>query len=272
MRKSKIDVGTEPLGGPRRVRIATTALLAMGVLAVATACVPPSPPTGGSQTFPTLPPGSALPSDQECRARVRPTAENRAVNARANQTVGHATAPAPPNLALAGRVTGNFTGTTDEIIQWTACKWGIAEDIVRAQVAKESWWHQDNLGDFTSDASICAPGHPIGADGHPGQCPESVGLIQDRTQYMRPYIDDALASSAYNLDIGYAVWRSCFEGAETWLNTVERGRQYAAGDVWGCIGRWFSGRWYTQPANDYIAAVQDYLNRRIWTTPDFAAG
>ena len=42
-----------------------------------------------------------------------------------------------------------------------------------------------------------------------------------------------------------------------------------AGDAWGCIGRWFSGRWYTQPSLDYIAAVQDYLNRQIWTDPGF---
>jgi hypothetical protein len=259
-----------------RWRLAVTAALAAVVVATAAACVPPSPPTtppptGGSQTFPTLPPGSALPSDQTCRARVRPAPENRVVNTTANHTVGHATAPDPGN-AFTGRVTGNMTGSTDEIIQWVACKWGIAEDIVRAQVAKESWWHQDNLGDFTTDASACAPGHPIGVDGHPGQCPESVGLMQDRTQYMRPWINDALVSSAYNMDIAYAIWRNCFEGNETWLNTVERGRQYGAGDVWGCVGRWFSGRWYTQPANEYIAGVQDYLNRRIWTTPDFANG
>jgi autotransporter family porin len=96
--------------------------------------------------------------------------------------------------------------------------------------------------------------------------------MQDRTQYMRKWINDALVSSAYNMDIAYAIWRNCFEGNETWLNTVERGRQYGAGDAWGCVGRWFSGRWYTQPANDYIAGVQDYLNRRIWTTSDFANG
>ncbi len=169
-------------------------------------------------------------------------------------------------------MTGSFTGTTDEIIQWTACKWGIATDVVRAQVAMESWWHQDAAGDFTANPGICAPGHPIGADGRPGLCPESIGLMQVRTQYFRAYIDTAVASSAYNMDIAYAVWRSCFEGRETWLNTVERGRQYAAGDAWGCIGRWFSGRWYTAAANDYIARVQDYLARRVWTTSDFANG
>jgi autotransporter family porin len=65
------------------------------------------------------------------------------------------------------------------------------------------------------------------------------------------------------------IWRSCYEGNQTWLNDVERGRQYAAGDAWGCFGRWFSGRWYTQPAVDYIASVQDYMNQRIWEVDYF---
>ena len=121
-------------GHRRPWRLALTAALAAVVVATAAACAPPGspplPPTGGSQTFPTLPPGSALPSDQECRSRVRPAAENRATNATANHTVGHATMADPGN-PFTGRVTGNFTGTTDEIIQWAACKWGIDEDVVR---------------------------------------------------------------------------------------------------------------------------------------------
>jgi autotransporter family porin len=95
--------------------------------------------------------------------------------------------------------------------------------------------------------------------------------MQVRYPYFQDVIGPSIASSAYNLDISYAVWRSCYEGAETWLNDVERGRQYAAGDQWGCIGRWFSGRWYTQPALDYISAVQAYLSQRIWETPGFIA-
>jgi len=62
---------------------------------------------------------------------------------------------------------------------------------------------------------------------------------------------------------------SCFEGNETWLNTTDRGQDYTAGDIWGCIGTWFSGRWYTQPAKDYISAVQDLLKQRVWQTSDF---
>ena len=36
------------------------------------------------------------------------------------------------------RIDGNFTGTTDEIIQWAACKWGVSDDLVRAQAVHES--------------------------------------------------------------------------------------------------------------------------------------
>jgi len=59
------------------------------------------------------------------------------------------------------------------------------------------------------------------------------------------------------------------EGKMTWLNTVERGSQYKAGDAWGCMGVWFSGRWHTAAADGYITRVKDYLAQRIWTTPNF---
>jgi hypothetical protein len=97
-------------------------------------------------------------------------------------------------------------------------------------------------------------------------------LGQVRTQYYRTYINDATASSAYNLDVTYATWRSCFDGATTWLNTVERGRDYAAGDEWGCVGTWFAGRWYTDAATSYISDVRDYYDQKVWTTDDFAKG
>ena len=60
-------------------------------------------------------------------------------------------------------------------------------------------------------------------------------------------------STAYNLDAALAARRSCYEGNETWLNQFERGRDYAAGDLWGCVGLWFSGRWYTPGVESYIA-------------------
>lgn len=174
------------------------------------------------------------------------------------------------STAGALRVTGNFTGTTDEIIQWTACKWGIDEDIVRAQAAKESWWRQDAKGDYNSDQSTC---HPL-LRTTTGPCPESIGLLQVRYRYHGAAFvnDNAINSTAYNLDYTYSVWRTCYEGGSAWLNTVDRGQDYSAGDVWGCIGTWYAGRWYTAAATGYISAVQGYLNTRVWESASFQNG
>ena len=35
------------------------------------------------------------------------------------------------------------------------------------------------------------------------------------------------------------------------------------------MGLWFSGRWHDAPAEGYIDALEDYLNQRIWETPEF---
>jgi autotransporter family porin len=226
------------------------------------------PTTIANAHFATLPPGAVLPTDDQCAAAVRPTAEIRAINNSANHTKGVPGA----TTGIYQRVTGNFTGTTYELIQWASCKWGFDEDAIRAQVAKESWWHQDNLGDWGTDASACPPGHGIGADGRAGQCPQSFGLLQVRYPYWQAAFPSAITSSAYNLDYALAARRNCFEGNETWLNQVPGGRAYAAGDLWGCMGLWFSGRWYTQDSVQYISDVQNYLAQRVWESADFAAG
>ncbi|MFN8020780.1 MAG: hypothetical protein U0Q03_04555 [Acidimicrobiales bacterium] len=229
----------------------------------ATTAAPAS--TGISSTyFGWIGVGGALPTGTQCTAAVRsaPRAEVRPRNATPNATTWRA----DPTYA---RVDGNFTGSTDDLIRWAACKWGFDEDVLRAQVVRESYWSQFALGDWTTNAARCAPGHGIGVDGRAGQCPESVGLMQVRAPYFPGSIDGAIASSAYNLDVSLAVWRSCYEGQETWLNNVERGRTYAAGDQWGCIGRWLAGRWYTADALTYIGEVQTLLAQRAWTTSTF---
>jgi hypothetical protein len=228
--------------------------------------------------FATRAPGASLPTGSACAAwvRARPRKENKGVNRGFNRTTGHRVDPAmfsgnDPRAGsrLAPRIDGKFTGTTEEILRWAACKWGVDEDLVRAQAAIESWWRQDTRGDFGTDASRCPPGHGLGVDGQAGKCPESYGILQNRYPYMISAFPGAADSTAMNADLAYGIWRMCFEGYETWLNTVERGRQYRAGDAWGCVGRWFSGRWHTDASEQYVARVRDYLNQRIWESPDF---
>jgi autotransporter family porin len=128
----------------------------------------------------------------------------------------------------------------------------------------------DTEGDWGSgDATRCAPGHGPGVDGRAGACPESFGLMQVRYPYHSIAFPQAMTSSALNVDYAYALWRDCYVGNLDWLNTVEHGSAYAAGDVWGCVGVWFSGRWHTAAADDYITKVRGYLDQRIWTTAAF---
>jgi hypothetical protein len=138
-------------------------------------------------------------------------------------------------------VTGRFRGTTDEIIQWAAHKHGIGEDLFRAVAVKESWWRMETVGDNG----------------------DSFGLMQIR----RPYHccpRFAKRSTAFNADYWGAIIRSYFDGREGWLNTVERGREYRAGDIWGAAGAWFSGRWHTEPAEEYIRDVRRIKRERTW--------
>jgi hypothetical protein len=267
-----------------RPRAAAPGSTAPGSTASGRPGTPSAPVAAGAAPayFRTLPPGAALPSGAQCAAwvRARPMAENKAANARDNQVTGQSVgarffsagdSPLADEL-LAPRIDGDFTGTTAEILRWAACKWGIDQNVVFAQAAVESWWQQGTLGDWAADASACPPGHQPGQDGKSGQCPQSYGILQNRYPFEQaswPAIGD---STAMNADTAYAIWRSCYDGYETWLNTVPHNGTYAAGDLWGCVGRWFSGRWHDTGAQQYIARVQQYLSEEIWTTPDFQQG
>ena len=238
------------------------------------------PAAFSSSHFVTLPPGSALPSDATCTTRIRPGPENKHVNAEYNAMTGHQRlgedifggSDPRANTEIAARVTGNFVGTTDMILQWAACKWGLDEDIVRAQAAIESWWRQPAKGDWGTSADRCPPGHGPGVDdpiNRPDACPESWGILQTRFPYERSAWPGMADSTAFEADTAYAIWRACFEGYEVWLNQVDRGWDYAPGDVWGCVGRWYAGRWHTPEAETYIDKVKRYLDIRIWESPDF---
>jgi autotransporter family porin len=80
---------------------------------------------------------------------------------------------------------------------------------------------------------------------------------------------EAVRSTAFNLDTAFAVWRACFEGYEKWLNDVTHVGHYTTGDLWGCVGRWYAGRWHTPDANNYIAKVKSFLAARVWENRKF---
>lgn len=228
--------------------------------------------------FTTLAPGRPLPSDGQCAELVNSVQipENKRMNRTFNRVTGQSVGEFFPagddpnaNALIAPRIDGKFTGTTGQILRWAACKWGIDEDLVAAQAAVESWWRQTTLGDWDGDSSACPPGHQLGSDGRRGQCPQSYGILQNRYPDTSAAWPGLATSTAMNVDTAYAVWRACYEGYEVWLNDVDHRGQYVAGDAWGCIGRWYSGRWHTSAADGYIAKVRDYMSRRVWTGSSF---
>ena len=66
-----------------------------------------------------------------------------------------------------------------------------------------------------------------------------------------------------------AIIRAYYDGKMPWLNTVEHGRRYRAGDIWGSVGAWFAGRWHTAAAEGYIARVKQALRDKPWRGPGF---
>lgn len=222
---------------------------------------PSTPPT--PQYFGTLPPGSTLLTDSYCAANVKSAPEVRPDNATANHTKGITGvqingASSSFNAKYAGRINGSFTGTTDEILQWGACKWGLDEDIQRARAVQESYWHQSQLGDLTSDSAACT------RIGQSAPCYQSYGLLQVKGTVHSGTFPTSQQSTPFNVDYSLAWQRACFEGDFTWL-----GNGYAAGDVWGCVGAWFSGSWYDSGAQNYISLVKQHLANKEWSKPGF---
>jgi hypothetical protein len=241
----------------------------------------PSPPAASiSERFITLPPAAALPSEKACAARVRRSSwEPRQDNTKANQSVptaqqiaqlapwGPATGDNAKADALRKQITGNFTGTTNQIIEWVACKWGIDENIIRAQAIAESNWQQSEQGDYTADQLYCPPGTWDGRG-----CYQSYGILQIKWYFNQSTWPMSRDDTAFNVEYVYAVIRACYEGWTSYLadySPVAGYPPYHAGDIWGCLGRWYSGRWYDQGAINYINQVKNDLAQKAWLQPGF---
>ena len=191
-------------------------------------------------------PGTDPLTDAEAAARVNQTNwEPRRQNAQENQR-----RPSDEQLADFRRrsemvnrrhVTGRYRGTTDEIIQWAARKWGFDPDLLRAVATVESWWKMSTVGDGGL----------------------SFGLFQMKKTH-HCCLPLSSKYTAFNADYYGAILRSYYDGRQAWLNDFERGERYRAGDLWGSVGSWFAGRWRTGPALDYIRKVQQALRDEPW--------
>jgi chitodextrinase len=226
-------------------------------------------------------------SDSAAAADVIPTAEVHPANNVPNHTVptGAQLQSFHGALDVWGRsitavnpyfkyVTGNFTGTTDEIIQWGAWKWGIPEDWLRAEYSQESMWKQAALGDrktVTAAAYALYPSQariPNSLDVY-----QSMGLTQVKwtpngsvgagTEPMR------WTSTAFNVDYQLASIRYLFDNPQG-LTASFQTSNYFSGNGWDSLGGWFEYYpWLSPGQMTYITAVQGRLAVRTWTLPGF---
>ncbi|MGZ4477021.1 MAG: hypothetical protein ACXVW2_00250 [Nocardioidaceae bacterium] len=311
--------------GPVWIGLLLVAALAVGVIVrVSLADAGPSGPTGVMVTSPpsragyfhTLPAGSwsRLPGDQACADRVHQSGwEPRPDNYGPNHQMPDAAAvhrafAARPVASgksyrpvwdrwLLQRVDGQYTGTTDEIIQWAACKWGISDNLLRAMAVQESTWNNHlvyrtgrcvpdrGCGDVVQTPSratrvfcngIGAHGHDYQVDYGPGRCPETFGMMGVKSWQAPqwgpmpgnqngtfPFNRD---STAFSADYLAAQLRGCYEGWETWLGHTSAGG-YRPGRLWGCVGAWYAGAWLTPAARGYVDGVRSKLAARVWLDP-----
>jgi hypothetical protein len=272
------------------------------------------PPKAGYFTMQRPGEWSGLPSDTTCARRVhRSTWEPRPDNTGPNHVMPDAEAVhrsfAERPVAVEGgvdprwdswllqRVDGQFTGTTDEIFQWAACKWGLSDNVLRAIAVRESTWFQYEtydsgrpalgwgVGDMmpagAAGASVYCDG--IAAFGHDyqknfgkGICPQtfsivgvkawrapSWGKMPDNQNGTFPFVRE---STAFALDYIAAQLRGCVNGWEFWL---EHSGHYVAGDIWGCVGAWYSGDWRSSASDAYVSRVQKELSDLTWLGKDW---
>lgn len=169
---------------------------------------------------------------------------------------------------------GMHDPTTDELIQWSAHKWGIPEDWPRAEYIVESYWNQFQLGDEHTVPRSWYSLYPVQARvGNTLQVYRSMGITQ--VQWTP---DGAIGvgsnplrweSTAFNLDYQAAMVRFYYDnpsGARTsWGDST-----YAPCQAWRSIGGWYRPYpWGNADQASYIRKVRADLANRTWTSASF---
>jgi chitodextrinase len=281
---------------------------------VANAAVSP-PPKGGYFTLQPVGSWSSLPSGATCAQMVhRSPWEPRPENYKRNHylvdpnAVHQAFANHQKSVDgtydpkwdswLLPRIDGQFQGTTDEIFQWAACKWGLPDDVIRSVAVRESTWYQYltypsdrcvtnwGCGDFfpsvtAASAVYCDTiaqlgGYDYQNDYGTGQCPKTFSILgvmswwnptwgynwPDNQAGQFPFNRN---STAFAADYYGSEIRGCFEGWQWELGSTYRAS--GAGDLWGCVGAWYSGLWHDSAGDAYAGRVQNELANFTWLQP-----
>jgi hypothetical protein len=277
-------------------------------------------PSNAQQIYITLPPHAALPDVSLCIDEVNnsPTPETAPWNID-DGTGYNSNLPPSENIpdyfyeyAPGGselpasdfsKVDGNYTGSTNDLIRITACKWGINENYIRAQAWIESGWHQDCAaahggtdcnegGDLNNP-----PGDPetplgifTGFDNFGGANHyDSWSMLQTKVYYdwmTWPMIEE---SNPFGLDFRFAEMRGCLNGdqydyfdyqshksGKNYINAVNKAinnpNKTSSVSKWnnleylayGCIDTHYSGDWFNGNKDEYLKNFLNALNNEPW--------
>lgn len=223
----------------RRIAIPALVLLVVGLM-------PAPAPAASLASVSAKSPGTDPLPDVAAAARVRetrwePVRSNAQENRRRPSSEQLSDFRRRSDMINRDRVTGRYRGTTDEILQWAARKWGFDPDLFRAVAYVESRWKMSQLGDGGL----------------------SFGIFQMKRTY-HCCVPLSSRYTAFNADYYGGILRAYYDGKLTWLNDVERGERYRAGDLWGSVGAWYAGRWRTNAAMGYIRTVQRVVRDEPW--------
>jgi hypothetical protein len=166
--------------------------------------------------------------------------------------------------------------STDDLIQWSAHKWGIPENWLRAEYVQESYWNQFQLGDGGTVSRVWYHLYPFQARvAHTSEVYKSLGITQVQwwpngsvgvgSEPLR------WESTAFNLDYQAATVRLYYDnpsGARSaWGDPT-----YAPCEAWKSIGGWFRPYpWGNADQSGYIKKVRSLLADHQWTSASFLA-
>lgn len=239
---------------------------------VATRQFDESPPPAGYFKLRPVKSYASLPGDTAAAAEVhRSSWEPRQDNTPYNYTTPHGLDLRPAgqaedsydprwNTYILKRITGDYAGTTDEIFQWAAAKWGIPDNLIRTIAYVESGWHQSNYGDFVRNRAECPPGYRT------LPCPVTFGIVGVKSTSWRgifPWNRDSTAAAA---DLLGGWLRGCYEGWVWWLRAHGNDTHgtYHAGDIWGCVGAWYSGNWHDGSRHNQLSGEGYIYQAKYW--------
>jgi hypothetical protein len=164
--------------------------------------------------------------------------------------------------------------STDDLIQWSAHKWGIPENWLRAEYVQESYWNQFQLGDEGAVSRSWYDVYPLQARvPHSLEVYRSLGITQVQ---WKP--DGSVGpgsnplrweSTSFNLDYQAAMVRFYYDnpsGARSaWGDAT-----YAPCQPWKAIGGWFRPYpWGNADQAGYIRKVRGHLADRSWASGSF---